>query len=253
MLQVCNYFRSYGDDRWYTKLLVTTVFLLDVFHSGLLLHSSYKYMHLALYGNSDSLGSLVWTIEIMVLLNGLVAFVVHLYYCVRVYHLTSRKWVTALCLLLSLLRGAFNVVACKTFRQAGRWSVIELTAFRWELSTLLIIGAASDVVIAAAICTALLRMRTGFSLSNRLVDRLVAFTIGSGLLTGVVAVAECVIYLGFQDSAFMILVMITAKVYNNSLLASLNERERTRASVASLAFRLGNCHVESTEPRLPAA
>ena len=54
-----------------------------------------------------------------------------------------------------------------------------LPRFRWQLTTTLIVGAASDVAIAACICERLVGMRgQGFRETDRVLDRLVAFTVG---------------------------------------------------------------------------
>ncbi|KZV95508.1 hypothetical protein EXIGLDRAFT_610535, partial [Exidia glandulosa HHB12029] len=56
----------------------------------------------------------------------------------------------------------------------------------------LCVGAVSDVLIAAFLCTALMRARSGYRSTDKLLDKLVAFTIGSGFLTSIIAICEAI-------------------------------------------------------------
>jgi hypothetical protein len=99
-----------------------------------------------------------------------------------------------------------------------------LTKFRWTIISTLTIGTASDVCIAACICWGLLSRRSGFAPTDRLIDRLVGFVVGSGLLTSVVAVVEVTLYATRNDFIWLAFFAVLAKLFSNSLLASLNER-----------------------------
>ncbi|KZV84153.1 hypothetical protein EXIGLDRAFT_776849 [Exidia glandulosa HHB12029] len=84
----------------------------------------------------------------------------------------------------------------------------------------------SSVLIAGIAAFAV--QRSASTGSDMLVDKIVAFTVGSGLLTSIVAVVETITYLTMDNYIFMTLYSITAKLFANSLLASLNERSHMR-------------------------
>ncbi|EJD43221.1 hypothetical protein AURDEDRAFT_167637 [Auricularia subglabra TFB-10046 SS5] len=232
-LQAWNYFRRFTQDMRRIKILVIVVYVLDAFHSILLIHSTYDYTILH-FGDFEALEVVVWSMEYSVLLNGVIAFIT--YYCLRIYRLTSSRLIAGGCYLLVCLRVAFTVVEWVTLERSGLWAIVKTPTFRWQLSTMLVVGAVSDVAVAAAICITLLRMRTGFKATDMLVDKIVTFTVGSGLLSSIAAVTECATYLGFTELVFLVPYGFVAKLFTNSLLASLNERPSHRRDPTPLNF-----------------
>lgn len=130
------------------------------------------------------------------------------FFCFRVYLITRSLSLGLVSFALALARFGIHICQMVTVFSATSFAVVRTARFRWEVTSLLTVGAASDVLIAVSICYALLRMRSGFEPSDKLVDKLVAFTVGvvfsfarvlagltwyagSGLLTSIIAVIEC--------------------------------------------------------------
>ncbi|KJA22397.1 hypothetical protein HYPSUDRAFT_656476 [Hypholoma sublateritium FD-334 SS-4] len=86
-----------------------------------------------------------------------------------------------------------------------------------------------DSLIAVSLCILLVRNRTGFKQTDSVVSRLMLFTINTGLLTSIAAVACFVTYAIWpQRFIFMGIYFALSKLYANSLLASLNARNVLR-------------------------
>lgn len=83
---------------------------------------------------------------------------------------------------LVLVRFGFHVIFTVALGSAKTFDVLWSAGFRWKVIAVLAVGAASDLLIATCICWALVRMRSGFTSSDKLVDKLVAFTIGTSRL-----------------------------------------------------------------------
>ncbi|KZV78342.1 hypothetical protein EXIGLDRAFT_41103 [Exidia glandulosa HHB12029] len=157
------------------------------------------------------------------LLVGTNVFLVQTFFCLRVYRITRSRVLALFAFTLVLTRLIIHVCIMVTIIKATTFSVVRSSAFKWQATSLLIIGATSDVIIALSICFALTRMRSGFTASDRLVDKLVAFTIGSGLLTSVVAVVEMITYLTMQNLVFLGFFSVLGKLYSNSLLTACSQ------------------------------
>ena len=82
---------------------------------------------------------------------------------------------------LCLGRFGLNVAEVSTLFESGRWEAVKTFQFKWQMTSTLIVGAASDILIAALICGSLARMRTGIKETERLLDRILMFTIGTKL------------------------------------------------------------------------
>ncbi|EJD43218.1 hypothetical protein AURDEDRAFT_185654 [Auricularia subglabra TFB-10046 SS5] len=228
-LQIWNYFRNFGaTDSKGLRLMVLFVYLVDTLHSALIVSAMYQYLILS-FGDYTMLGSVVVCLRLTIIINGASAFLVQTYYCNRVRRITQSNLLAGGCWALAIVRLAFSVLIAITMWEFPQCDTLVLPRFRWMVSTTLIVGAASDIGIAACICHRLLRLRgVGVRETDRLVDRLVNLTVGSGLMTSVAAGIECILYLSMHNFTFMIPYCAVSKLFTNSLLASLNERDYTR-------------------------
>lgn len=100
------------------------------------------------------------------------------YYCLRVHRITQNKSIAFTAWVLALARWVFRAAEAGTIVRSGKWDVVMDRNLKWELTASSVVGTASDVAIAAAICIGLLRHRSGFSATDKLVDKLVAYTVG---------------------------------------------------------------------------
>ncbi|EJD43212.1 hypothetical protein AURDEDRAFT_167629 [Auricularia subglabra TFB-10046 SS5] len=234
-LQTWNYFRNYWGDPVVTRLLVASIYVMDTIHSATLVAAIYQYT-IRNFGDYAALVSWIWELRLSIILNGVIAFVVQTYFCDRVRRVRQGYVLAGVCWSLSVARFAFNILMSRTISTHPVATTLLLPRFKWQITATLIVGAASDVAIAACICERLIHMRgQGFRETDRVLDRLVAFTVASGLLTSVAAVIEAILYLKLTHSyAFLIPYAAVAKLFNNSLLAWLNDRNNARRSAVSV-------------------
>lgn len=101
------------------------------------------------------------------------------YYCMRVKRITESVAISLCCWVLAFARLVLNVIEVATLFRSGKWAVVQTFAIKWQMPSTQIVGAASDLLIAGFICAGLLRRRTGFRSTDKLVDKLVAFSIGT--------------------------------------------------------------------------
>lgn len=226
-LQTWNYFRDFPKDPVVAKCAVLAVYCTDFAHSVLLMHAVYYYT-IRSSCNFRDLTLMAWSVEVSTALAGFIALIVQTYFCMRVLRITENRLLAAGCWLLALLRMAFSAGITATMARDGTLAVVHTRTFKWLVVCILGVGTVSDIAIAASICIGLLRRRTGFLESDRLVDRLVAYTIGSGLLTSIVAVLEITMYLSMDNFLWIAFFTIISKMFSNSLLASLNQRSAHR-------------------------
>ncbi|KZV87069.1 hypothetical protein EXIGLDRAFT_774049 [Exidia glandulosa HHB12029] len=238
ILQVWNYYRDYSTDPVVVRLLVCGVFVADLLHSVCLIHAVYHYT-IASFGKYAALLEIVWSLDTTIPLAGVLAFVVQSYFCMRIYRITTSFLVAGFCWTLALARLIFDSFLAQDVISGGNFAVLQSHKSRVLTLATLFIGAASDVFIAVFICVGLTRARSGFAATDKIVDKLVAYTIGSGALTSVLAVIEAVTFATMDNFVFLAFYCVLPKVFINSLLASLNERTYTRREVAAMRFTSG--------------
>jgi len=107
-------------------------------------------------------------------------------------------------------------------------SVHEFTRFlsvSWEVYTLFGSAILSDLSIAGVFCFYLYTARTGHQRTTSVINKILVYTINTGLMTGIWDLSGIVVFATTEGTLlFLIFFMTFPKLYINSLFASLNGR-----------------------------
>ncbi|KAI3600676.1 hypothetical protein WG66_014174 [Moniliophthora roreri] len=108
---------------------------------------------------------------------------------------------------------------------------------RWHIKSLWLsilvnaLAAAGDVYIAATLCWLLHSSRTGFRRSDTIIKKLILFTVNTGALTSLCAVASLISITAAPNTfIYITFFFCIGRLYANSLLATLNARGTIRES-----------------------
>ncbi|KAJ3723379.1 hypothetical protein C8R42DRAFT_666072 [Lentinula raphanica] len=105
----------------------------------------------------------------------------------------------------------------------------DLTQLKSLSMTVNVLGAVADVLIAAGLFYFLHRSRTGFKKSDTMISKLIMFTVSTGLLTSICAVASLLsILIWGKTLIYVAFYFSLGRLYSNSLLATLNARKSIR-------------------------
>ncbi|KAI5123169.1 hypothetical protein M0805_000870 [Coniferiporia weirii] len=227
-VQMYYYYNRYTEDDWRIKLLVFTVWLFDTTHQGLITHTAYTYL-VTEYGNPVFLGNIVITLLIEVLFSALVVLLVQMFFVLRVWKLSHKNiWITVILLLLVAAEFILSIVY--TVKAVGLQTFARLTSIVNLSRSINIFGAAGDVAIAITLIYLLHSSRTGFRSSDSIINRLIMFSLNTGLLTGLDALMSLITITVLPDTFVYILFYVTvSRLYTNSLLATLNGRKGLRS------------------------
>lgn len=225
--QILYYYSRYPDDTWRLKLLVLTVWVSESLHQSLITHAVYTYL-ITNYNNPMVLNDVLWSLIVQVALVGLNALLVQSFYTLRIWNLSENNaWISVLVAVLVL--GEFGSIVAYTFKALRLRTFDELNALKELLMSVYAIAAAGDLLIAITLSVLLHGSRTGYRRSDGLINKLIAFTVNTGLLTSICAicslVAIAVLPTAFIYVAFFFLM---GRLHTNSLLATLNARKILR-------------------------
>ncbi|KAI6158153.1 hypothetical protein BKA82DRAFT_22162 [Pisolithus tinctorius] len=105
----------------------------------------------------------------------------------------------------------------------------------------------TEVLIAGALCVLFYDSgsHSSFRRTKRLLNMLIIYAVNRCLLTLLLAVAQLVTSVLHQDAWSIGMDFIMAKLYANSLLASLNSREHLRSQISGTVsdLRIGTTHL----------
>ncbi|KAH7916690.1 hypothetical protein BJ138DRAFT_3602 [Hygrophoropsis aurantiaca] len=226
-VQTWYYFSRYPSDAWYIKLLVATVLLSDTVHQALITHTVYTYL-VTDFGVATDLGELVWSLIIEVLFNGFTALMVQSFLAMRVYRL-SQKSILATGSVMALVIGEFVLVVVYVAKALHFETFAQLTTLKALSMSVNAVAAAGDVLIAIFLCWLLQNSRTGFRRSDTMINKLILFTINTGLLTSICAVASLISITAAPNTfIYIAFYFCLGRLYCNSLLATLNARKGLR-------------------------
>ncbi|RPD77505.1 hypothetical protein L226DRAFT_568568 [Lentinus tigrinus ALCF2SS1-7] len=215
LAQAFSYYIGYPGDRPYLKFLVATVSALETIHQGVISYAIFHYL-------------------------ALTAVVVQSFFAVRIYRFSSKKLVVVpvIGLIITAFAYAAKASSLTVFAELDKLKALSLA--------MNVSAAVTDVTIAVILCTLLHVSKTGHARSNRLVNKLITFTVNTGLLTSTCACLSLITYLALPDYYFVYMApfLLMGRLYSNSLLATLNTRERLREDLNGSLNEIAMGHIQ---------
>ncbi|VDC03992.1 unnamed protein product [Peniophora sp. CBMAI 1063] len=249
-LQTYHYYHSYPGDALYMKALVGIVFLLDTLHQVLISHAVYIYL-VTNYFNPAILTTVVWSVVAEVMVNGVMALLVQFFFVFRAWKLSNGNWfLSAPIAAMSLAE--FGVITAYVIKAAPFTNYAQAASLKSISLTVNALTAITDVAIALVLCYLLQQSRTGFKRSDTLITKLIIFTVNTGLLTSLDAIASLVSYAASPNTFLYICFFFAlGRLYSNSLLATLNVRRSlsggSSAGVESTSISLQGVRPSATQ------
>ncbi|OCB87159.1 hypothetical protein A7U60_g5673 [Sanghuangporus baumii] len=181
-----------------------------------------------LYANSAFLDVIVDTLLIEVLFNGLIVFLVQAFFLLRVWRL-SQKNIPVIVVLGGLILASLALSIVYTVRALEIRVFSRLTEIYALNRSINVINAVTDVALAAALIYLLQQSRTGFKRSNHIINRLIFFSLNTGLLTSIDAIVTLIMNTVYGSTFLYILFFLNiSRLYTNSFMATLNSRKAFR-------------------------
>ncbi|KAG1812834.1 uncharacterized protein BJ212DRAFT_1301316 [Suillus subaureus] len=250
-LQTYYYFKRYPNDRLWIKLLVVWIWLEEIGHTVSVLSGMYL-LTVTQFGQPDALAvttmptGYAWSI----VFSGSVGSIVEAFFAHRMYVLSKSWYLPSIAWTLASFRFCGSMVAAaKVF---GNISLdVFSTKWRWLITACFATGAGADLIVAGGLCYYIHReKRVAMGQTTmRILDRLLAYTVETGLVLSMSAVVILIIwgttphscenfvqiiwwfgiFLFYTEGNNSILITLQALiprslVFANSLMASLNTR-----------------------------
>ncbi|KAF7984488.1 hypothetical protein HWV62_14614 [Athelia sp. TMB] len=168
------------------------------------------------------------------LFDGLVGGLVQSFFAHRIFVL-SKRWPITLISWAGSFLAFTGTVAIMVLGQISYIAKFD-AEFGWLVTTTLALLLSVDIINTVALCMFLRIEKTGFQSTDSMLNKLFIWTLETGLFTSLGALLMLVFSLALPKTTLWIGVStFYAKLYSNSLMASLNAREtlRTIATGAS--------------------
>ncbi|KAH7101294.1 hypothetical protein BKA62DRAFT_192445 [Auriculariales sp. MPI-PUGE-AT-0066] len=238
--QVFSYYRQFSRDPFYIRLGVAFVFVFDLVHTVLLSKVIYFY---TIVGPCDplALDHIDRNLSISIPFLGLVALIVQTMYCLRVLRITESTILALGCWSLALARFSMHLYSTYlAFVAKSLHTAITWKRFHGGLLASLACGTAADIAICVCITVGLWSRKTGFERTDKLVDKVIAWTIGTGFLPTVIGIVEIITYeIMPKNFIWMGLWWTMSKFLSISLMTSLHQRTAYSKNGTDFSMALG--------------
>ncbi|KAF8798640.1 hypothetical protein BYT27DRAFT_7246560 [Phlegmacium glaucopus] len=225
------YYFTKQNDPWYIKLTVTLLMVLDTINQVAVTHLVYTFS-IAYWGNTEQPVH-IWSLEIAVILTGVTALIVQSFLTMRIWRFSGQnKYLTGISMILVVV--SFGSFVLYIVKAAHVKDLASLAQIKHESMAINILGAATDLLIAALLCILLHFSRTGSHKSDSIINRLILFSVNTGFITSIFSLASMVSILVAGDTFIYIAFLVClGRLYTNSLLSTLNLRNMMRAGCHS--------------------
>jgi len=228
-LQVYNYYSHYLNDPVFLKSMVGSIWLFELIHTIWLLHGLYIVVVTG-FGNYGFLIDVPWTIKTSILWGGIINVIVQTFFAYRIRVLSGQWIIPVTCVCLGVIRLTSVIVSTVFTLRMTLASYVVRFQFLFVLT--LVTGAVLDAVVAVSMCYWLSKNRSDIARTDRIVMRLIIFSIESGCVTFTVGLVMLITALTKGHTFTWAGVMfVLAKVYSNTLLVSLNKRKDLKSRV----------------------
>ncbi|CAL1703785.1 unnamed protein product [Somion occarium] len=223
------YLNSKRDSPW-IKTLVASVWIFETIHTAVVLRFLY-YMVIISFGNPQSLALIDWSLGVMCVSEVLILALVEGFYIYRIWILSKRLIILTVPLVVLLIaRLGFTLSTAVYGLLARSWDAFQHT-FSSSFSVLMAcsFSAVVDGLIAICMMILLRHKQTGFNRTDNVLRWIMAYSVNTGAISMVVSIVIAITYSTMQDSLLFVgLVILTGKLYANSLLGMLNARALMR-------------------------
>ncbi|KAJ7609129.1 hypothetical protein FB45DRAFT_375565 [Roridomyces roridus] len=251
--QTYLYFGRFPNDSKKMKLLVAFVWLCELGHVVCIGHSLYS-MTITDYAHPERLvnGPPV-SLGASTLLNAVIELCVQGFFSHRIYRLSKRLFIPCLTWTLSLL---FLVGTTLGFIVGVCENTLMMTETKWTWLFYSIwgVGAVNDLIISATLVFWLYSKRDeSHQRTTALLDTVITWTIETGVVTSAAILnSVCFVTMRNNNLIWIAWYVVTARLYSNSFLSSLNSRVTLRIMNESQILPLPMWNPNAVSPWMSA-
>ncbi|KAI5121761.1 hypothetical protein M0805_009572 [Coniferiporia weirii] len=231
-MQTYYFYVNFPNERKLLKGLVACIWIFELVHTVLVARSAYE-MSVTNFGSFSDFVETPFPLAFSIVWSATVSCTIQAFFAYRIRVMSQRWEIALVSWALSLVHFVNSAIATTKELDINNLLVFD-DKWEWVITVPLVVGATNDVIIAAGLSYYLHRSRSGMPSTNKVIHRLILFTIQTGLVTSIFAIMMLIFFLAMSDDNFLWLCIFVFlakgyKVYSNSLLATLNARSGLRS------------------------
>ncbi|KAF7337678.1 hypothetical protein MSAN_02241300 [Mycena sanguinolenta] len=235
--QTFLYFQIFPQDTLRYKLLVAWTWFTDTGHTISYCIIIWQYAVLN-FANPEILLEILSGFPVLVVFTSVATLNANVFYAWRIHKMSKYNWwLTGPICFLCVARTGLGLFSAVELAMHKTW--LALVPIKPAIVSAMAISVATDLVISAARYYYLHDLKQGYMATQEMVDGVVIFTINDGILTCATFSAAIACFLGMPSNfVWVALYGTVAKLYSNSVLATLNLRNWYRHRHRPMGIRL---------------
>ncbi|KAI0788224.1 hypothetical protein C8Q74DRAFT_1256722 [Fomes fomentarius] len=223
--QTYKYFRRYSDASWLRYLVIATI-MQEMNVTVIHMHLGYYYF-VENFGNPLVFLREVWSLDIFPICATLLIITCNCFYVARIWlvgPLRYKIWLVAT--IIILMMGTMATSVASTIVAFRGITISTFPHFLWTVLAYNVMASTADVILTATLVYILHNSRTGFRSTDTMINRLIMYTISTGLLTtllNIISFALVHIY-GISNFVWLGTMMVAERLYAISMMTALNSR-----------------------------
>ncbi|KAF9017007.1 hypothetical protein BDZ89DRAFT_388580 [Hymenopellis radicata] len=230
-LQAIIFFKTFPNDALRHKILVGILWALSLAHDACIWAGLWNYIVQNYTVSADNQFDLIPApIPIGVYLTSICTFSAHCFCAHRIFRLSPyrRWWLVLPILVLAVARMASAFGTASQMIRLGSFEAVK-HRYNWMFSLGLALSSTLDILITATFLKLFISNRSKCVSLEPVIDSLILYSIETGAITCVTTITVLIFWLSLNNSLiFLGLHFTIAKLYANSVLATLNMRHELR-------------------------
>ncbi|KAF9466963.1 hypothetical protein BDZ94DRAFT_1305826 [Collybia nuda] len=234
------YYTMFFKDSIKLKSLVYGLYIADSAQTMIAMHSGFRIL-CTHWGNINAVISPGWTFCVVPIFSGIISFPVQAFFAHRIWGLRksyrSKTTTMIFNVVIVFILACAAMQAISSIITGGQLIVINDIQRFSELNTVISIWLAGSCVCDITITLTMLVLlrkvgkKTQWHHTKSVINNLIQQTVETGLVTTVTALLELIFFLAEQNTSLhTTMAYMLAKLYTNTLMATLNSRIQNRAT-----------------------
>jgi len=238
LCQMYFYFQTYKSDMIWIRILVLYIFLVETANTAIDMAMMFQPL-ITGYGTAKAVANFPTLFLMEPIIIVMISTPIQCFFAWRIYKITKAYWIPAIIVFLSLASttgGFITGIKIAILKLFSKKPELHWSALLWFLTSCV-----ADLLITATLVRSLSKRKTGFSLTDSLVDKLIRTTVETGMITAICAIGDVACFMALPHTAInFVWDLALTKLYANCLMSNLNARANLMAqtqSVSSGAYR----------------
>ncbi|KAL0573854.1 hypothetical protein V5O48_008095 [Marasmius crinis-equi] len=208
---------------------VAYLFILETVNSAFDMAMMYEPL-IGGFGSPDAVANFPTLFMTEPIIMALIACPIQFFFAWRIQRVTGIWWIPLIIAILALAScagGIWTGIMVGVIKTFARKPELHTPALVWFLTSCV-----ADILITTTLVRSLSQRKTGFVVTDSVIDKIIRTTVQTGMITAVCAVGDVAFFMSLEKTALnFIWDLMLSKLYANCLMSTLNARASLRGDM----------------------